>query len=98
MRARLRLTPQPTPNVFQHSIAGLPRPVHRRFERTQLDAADRTRLPFRRSARRSAGEAAAIPEFVEFTLSAYSLPYSDNTLLRSGNRVGLYIRQVEAEP
>jgi hypothetical protein len=37
----------------------------------------------------------AIPEFVEFTLSAYSLPYSDNTLLRSGNRVGLYIRQIE---
>jgi hypothetical protein len=41
------------------------------------------------------GEPASIPEFVEFTLSAYSMPYSDNTLLRSGNRVGLYIRQVE---
>lgn len=46
------------------------------------------------SARKVAGEAAR-SEFVEFTLSPYSLPFSDNTLLRSGNRFGLYIRQVE---
>ncbi len=46
------------------------------------------------SARRRTGEAAR-SEFVEFTLSPYSLPFSDNTLLRSGNRFGLYIRQVE---
>jgi hypothetical protein len=36
-----------------------------------------------------------IPEFVEFTLSPYAMPFSDNTLLRSGNRFGLYLRQVE---
>jgi hypothetical protein len=39
--------------------------------------------------------AASRSEFVEFTMSPYSLPFSDNTLLRSGNRFGLYIRQVE---
>jgi hypothetical protein len=48
----------------------------------------------RASASKGAG-AAARSEFVEFTLSPYSLPFSDNTLLRSGNRFGLYIRQVE---
>ena len=32
---------------------------------------------------------------VDFTVSPYSLPYSDNTLLRSGNRFGVYIRRVE---
>jgi hypothetical protein len=37
----------------------------------------------------------AIPEFVEFTVSPYALPFSDNTLLRSGNRFGVYIRQIE---
>jgi hypothetical protein len=36
-----------------------------------------------------------IPEFVEFTLSPYAMPFSDNTLLRSGNRFGLYLRQTE---
>jgi hypothetical protein len=36
-----------------------------------------------------------IPEFVEFTLSPYAMPFSDNTLLRSGNRFGVYIRQIE---
>ena len=36
-----------------------------------------------------------IPEFVEFTLSPYAMPFSDNTLLRSGNRFGLYVRQIE---
>jgi hypothetical protein len=32
---------------------------------------------------------------VDFTISPYSLPFSDNTLLRSGNRFGVYIRRVE---
>jgi hypothetical protein len=42
---------------------------------------------------------AAIPvesyDTVDFTVSPYSLPYSDNTLLRSGNRFGVYIRRIE---
>ena len=37
----------------------------------------------------------SIAEFVEFTVSPYALPFSDNTLLRSGNRFGVYIRQIE---
>jgi hypothetical protein len=37
----------------------------------------------------------AIPEFVAFTVSPYALPFSYNTLLRSGNRFGVYIRQIE---
>jgi hypothetical protein len=37
----------------------------------------------------------SIAEFVEFTLSPYAMPFSDNTLLRSGNRFGLYLRQSE---
>jgi hypothetical protein len=36
-----------------------------------------------------------IPEFVEFTLSPYAMPFSDNTLLRNGNRFGVYLRQTE---
>jgi hypothetical protein len=43
----------------------------------------------------AAAPAVAIPEFVEFTLSPYALPFSDNTLLRSGNRFGIYVRQIE---
>jgi hypothetical protein len=43
----------------------------------------------------TATPAVAIPEFVEFTVSPYALPFSDNTLLRSGNRFGFYIRQIE---
>ena len=39
--------------------------------------------------------ARSIAEFVEFTVSPYALPFSDNTLLRSGNRFGVYIRQIE---
>jgi hypothetical protein len=35
---------------------------------------------------------------IEFTLSPYSLPFSDNTLLPSGNRFGLYIRTVDEVP
>jgi hypothetical protein len=43
----------------------------------------------------AAAPSRAIPEFVEFTVSPYALPFSDNTLLRSGNRFGVYIRQIE---
>jgi hypothetical protein len=43
----------------------------------------------------TAAPEATIPEFVEFTLSPYAMPFSDNTLLRSGNRFGLYLRQIE---
>jgi hypothetical protein len=43
----------------------------------------------------SAVPSVKIPEFVEFTVSPYALPFSDNTLLRSGNRFGIYIRQIE---
>ena len=88
-------TPQPTPNVFsirspdcrdRFIVALSDLNWTQQTVRVFLSAEARAPKP---------GEPAAIPEFVEFTLSAYSLPYSDNTLLRSGNRVGLYIRQVE---
>jgi hypothetical protein len=50
-----------------------------------------------------AGEAAPAasgfpPQRIEFTVSSYSLPFSDNTLLPSGNRFGLYIRTVDEIP
>ena len=51
-----------------------------------------TPAPLRSSA---APPTRSIPEFVEFTVSPYALPFSDNTLLRSGNRFGVYIRQIE---
>jgi hypothetical protein len=51
-----------------------------------------TPAPLQRAA---AAPARSIPEFVEFTVSPYALPFSDNTLLRSGNRFGVYIRQIE---
>lgn len=35
---------------------------------------------------------------IEFTLSPYSLPYSDNTLLSSGNRFGVYLTRVDVIP
>lgn len=38
------------------------------------------------------------PQRIEFTVSSYSLPFSDNTLLPSGNRFGLYIRTVDEIP
>jgi hypothetical protein len=44
---------------------------------------------------RASAAATTIPEFVEFTVSPYALPFSDNTLLRSGNRFGIYVRQIE---
>jgi hypothetical protein len=35
---------------------------------------------------------------IEFTLSPYSLPFSDNTLLSSGNRFGIYLTRVDIVP
>jgi hypothetical protein len=35
---------------------------------------------------------------IEFTLSPYSLPFSDNTLLSSGNRFGIYLTRVDVVP
>jgi hypothetical protein len=46
----------------------------------------------------SVANAVPVNEFVDFTLSTYSLPFSDNTLLRSGNRFGIYVRQAEPDP
>jgi hypothetical protein len=66
-----------------------------------LDWAANTVRVLATSSPKAAGDDAAaapepiIPEFVEFTLSPYAMPFSDNTLLRSGNRFGLYLRQIE---
>jgi hypothetical protein len=54
-----------------------------------------TSTPPAQSTAGSQAAANTIPEFVEFTLSPYAMPFSDNTLLRSGNRFGLYVRQIE---
>jgi len=35
---------------------------------------------------------------IEFTLSPYSFPFSDNTLLRSGNRFGIYLTRLDVVP
>jgi hypothetical protein len=35
---------------------------------------------------------------IEFTLSPYSLPFSDNTLLSSGNRFGVYLTRIDEVP
>ena len=35
---------------------------------------------------------------IEFTLSPYSLPFSDNTLLSSGNRFGIYLTRIDIVP
>ena len=35
---------------------------------------------------------------IEFTLSPYSFPYSDNTLLSSGNRFGVYLTRIDVIP
>ena len=44
-----------------------------------------------------AGTGAAQTETLDFSLSPYSLPFSDNTLLSSGNRFGLYVRSVSPD-
>lgn len=41
-------------------------------------------------------DAAAPP--IEFTLTPYSFPFSDNTLLPSGNRFGVYLTRVDSIP
>jgi len=47
----------------------------------------------------STPEAERLPrQNVEFTLSQYSLPFTDSTLLPSGNRFGMYIKSVESYP
>jgi hypothetical protein len=35
---------------------------------------------------------------IEFTLSPYSFPFSDNTLLSSGNRFGIYLTRIDIIP
>lgn len=35
---------------------------------------------------------------IEFTLSPYSFPFSDNTLLPSGNRFGIYLTRIDVIP
>ena len=35
---------------------------------------------------------------IEFTLSPYSFPFSDNTLLPSGNRFGIYLTRIDDIP
>lgn len=35
---------------------------------------------------------------IEFTLSPYSLPFSDNTLLSTGNRFGVYLTRIDVVP
>lgn len=35
---------------------------------------------------------------IEFTLSPYSFPFSDNTLLASGNRFGIYLTRIDVIP
>jgi hypothetical protein len=44
------------------------------------------------------GEAQAHTPPIEFTLSPYSFPFSDNTLLPSGNRFGIYLTRIDDIP
>jgi hypothetical protein len=44
------------------------------------------------------GESQAHTPPIEFTLSPYSFPFSDNTLLPSGNRFGLYLTRLDDIP
>jgi hypothetical protein len=44
------------------------------------------------------GEAQAHTPPIEFTLSPYSFPFSDNTLLPSGNRFGVYLTRIDEIP
>lgn len=47
---------------------------------------------------RADGESQAHTPPIEFTLSPYSFPFSDNTLLPSGNRFGIYLTRVDDIP
>jgi len=44
------------------------------------------------------GESQAHTPPIEFTLSPYSFPFSDNTLLPSGNRFGVYLTRIDDIP
>jgi hypothetical protein len=44
------------------------------------------------------GEAQAHTPPIEFTLSPYSFPFSDNTLLPRGNRFGIYLTRIDDIP
>jgi hypothetical protein len=41
------------------------------------------------------GESQSHTPPIEFTLSPYSFPFSDNTLLPSGNRFGVYLTRID---
>ena len=44
------------------------------------------------------GESQTLSPPIEFTLSPYSFPFSDNTLLPSGNRFGIYLTRIDDIP
>ena len=44
------------------------------------------------------GESQALAPPIEFTLSPYSFPFSDNTLLPGGNRFGIYLTRIDDIP
>ena len=44
------------------------------------------------------GESQTLTPPIEFTLSPYSFPFSDNTLLPSGNRFGIYLTRIDDIP
>jgi len=44
------------------------------------------------------GESQTLTPPIEFTLSPYSFPFSDNTLLPSGNRFGFYLTRIDDIP
>ena len=44
------------------------------------------------------GETQSLTPPIEFTLSPYSFPFSDNTLLPSGNRFGIYLTRIDIVP
>ena len=62
-----------------------------------VDWADQTVGIYARVLDGKAGQQTNTPP-IEFTLSPYSLPFSDNTLLSSGNRFGIYLTRVDIVP
>jgi hypothetical protein len=47
---------------------------------------------------RPKGQSQTLTPPIEFTLSPYSFPFSDNTLLPSGNRFGIYLTRIDDIP
>ena len=47
---------------------------------------------------RENGASKATVKDIAFTLTQYALPFTDNTLLRDGNRFGIYMRDIEDDP